>query len=309
MGRAKNILIIITLGIIALCVSFCHVPDAFDPETEKYSRATEMESGTSTEGLIMSSTSTSEILDTTTVITSSSSAESSTLENTTGSTTLASTTLESTSTENSSVESSEENISNIPPKTEKKDSSYFSTAIFIGDSRVEGLMLYGSLYDADYIYEKGLSIFKYFEHEFPINGKKQTAAAYMESKAGAFKDIYIALGLNESGYPLDSFISRYRKLVEHIKKHHADANIYVHALLPVAASLDSHSYINNKNLQKFNAALAKLSLDLGVFYIDPSPSLVDENGAIPEGVSYDGIHYDKVYVDKWQEYLQTHVAQ
>ena len=49
------------------------------------------------------------------------------------------------------------------PVFQSVDDSYFDDALFIGDSRTEGLALYGSLTNADYFSSVGLTIFKVTE--------------------------------------------------------------------------------------------------------------------------------------------------
>lgn len=49
------------------------------------------------------------------------------------------------------------------PVFQTVDDSYFDDALFIGDSRTEGLALYGSLTNADYFSSVGLTIFKVTE--------------------------------------------------------------------------------------------------------------------------------------------------
>lgn len=197
---------------------------------------------------------------------------------------------------------------NEPPESEPMDPSYFADALFFGDSRVEGLMLYGTLHDADYIFEKGLNVGNYYEKAIPLDGSDQTVASYIAAQAGRYKDIYLALGINETGWPLEGFINTYRGVIQDVKKHNPNASIYLQSILPVEKRQDSAQYANNKNIQRFNEALATLSLEENLYFIDPSPVLVDASGAVPDGKSGDGVHYNREYVMKWQEYIQSHVA-
>jgi hypothetical protein len=197
---------------------------------------------------------------------------------------------------------------NEPVLSDPKDPSYFKDAVFIGGSRTQGLMLYGSLYDADYVAGKGLDVADYFDQTIRINGQDISAAQYMTDRSGAYKDIYLSFGINELGWPVDNFISYYKNVIESVKAAHAGASIYLEAILPTDHSQDGSDYFSNANIKAFNARIAQLSLDEGVYFLDPTPALADQSGALPDGVSADGIHYDREYVEKWQYYIQTHVA-
>ena len=43
-------------------------------------------------------------------------------------------------------------------------------------------------------------------------------------------------------------------------------------------------------------------------YLDLYSEFVDENGALPEGVSRDGVHLGKDACKQWLAYLQTHTV-
>ena len=79
------------------------------------------------------------------------------------------------------------------------DDSYFSDALFIGDSRTEGLALYGSLTNADFFSSVGLSIFKVTEKAAgnPNTGESVTLSQNLAQKQ--YGKVYIMLGLNELG--------------------------------------------------------------------------------------------------------------
>ncbi len=197
---------------------------------------------------------------------------------------------------------------NQPPESAAKDPAYFKDALFIGDSRTQGLMLYGTLYDATFIYNKGYNVGQYFDEVVNTGTSKMTGAAYVQSQSGNFNDVYLGFGINETGWPLGNFISYYRSVVQHVKSYHAGASIYVMAILPVEASQDGNTYLNNKVIKTFNEAIAKMTVEEGVYFLDATPAVAGPDGAIPAGSTPDGVHFDRDYVEKWQAYIQTHVA-
>ncbi len=197
---------------------------------------------------------------------------------------------------------------NEPPLSDLKEPAYFQDALFIGDSRTQGLMLYGTLYDAEFIYNKGYNVGQYFDTPASTGAGQMTGASFIRQHAGLYKDVYIGFGINETGWPLGNFIEYYRRVVQDIKANQSNAAIYVMSVLPVEASQDSHAYINNRVIREVNRAVAQMTLEEDVYFLDATPAVAGPDGAIPAGATPDGIHFDRDYVMKWQEYIQTHVA-
>lgn len=195
----------------------------------------------------------------------------------------------------------------LPSEAPLKDPAYFADSLFIGDSRIQGLMLYGELYDANFIYGKGLNIGQYYKKQLDIDGGG-TAAELVAKNKGRYREVYIAFGINETGWPIDNFIDCYRDVVQDVMKKQPQANVYVQAILPVAHSQDNNQYVNNKVIRQFNARIEDMAQQLGVYYLDPTPAIAMEDGALPEDAATDGIHFGRSFVMKWQEYIQTHVV-
>ena len=214
------------------------------------------------------------------------------------------------SNEGQSVEGNGDSLTTVP-ETEAKQESYFADALFIGDSRTQSLMLYGSLYDADFISTRGYNAPQYFSEVISINGTETTGTDFVASKENSYKDVYLMLGTNELGYDLGVFLENYREVIQDVKAKQANANIYLNAILPVTKSKDDTNDawgVKNSNIIAFNKALRQLADEEGICFLDASTSIANELGYLPEDISPDGVHFDKDTVDKWQKYIQTHVA-
>jgi len=94
------------------------------------------------------------------------------------------------------------------------ESSYFSDALFLGDSRTVGLSLYSGL-KSNYYSQQGLNISSVVSSAFIASGdKKITLSQALDAKKD-FTKVYISFGINEIGWPsTDSFIKAYTTLVE-----------------------------------------------------------------------------------------------
>ena len=212
-------------------------------------------------------------------------------------------------TEESSSEVEVAKRAKVPAESTFKAESYFADSLFIGDSRAQSLMLYGTLLDADFIVSRGYNAPKYFNESIPINEGQAVGKDFVEQNKGSYKDIYIMLGTNELGYPIDSFIANYSEVLQHVKANNPKANIYVCAIVQVTREKNSSDdYVNNTMIKDFNARLNALAAEEDVWFLDPTSVIVDEEGYLPSEVSADGVHFDRATVAAWQEFIQKHVA-
>jgi lysophospholipase L1-like esterase len=183
----------------------------------------------------------------------------------------------------------------------------FSDAVFIGDSRTEGLQINTGLTTARFLAAKGLKVDTALtENVIKLkNGSKGTIIDGL--KEGTYKRVYIMFGMNELGWPyLDVFTQRYEKLITEVKKIQPNATIYVQSILPVTKEKsDKDAIYNNKNVIKFNKAIKEMADKNGYTYLDVSSSITDGNSCLPSDSSSDGIHLNKEYSQKWLNYLKS----
>ena len=197
------------------------------------------------------------------------------------------------------------------PESQKVGIEYFSDAVFIGDSRTEGLAINNSLYSKTTVYtEKGLRVDKIFTDKV-INkdGKKVTIMEALEKTE--FSKVYIMLGINETGWQYSSFfIKKYGEIIDEIKKINPQATIYLQSILPVSQKVSSnHKYVRNSKINEYNSLIQKMASEENVYYIDVNNAISDSLGNLPEEAATDGIHLNKTYCAKWLEYLETHTIQ
>ena len=189
----------------------------------------------------------------------------------------------------------------------RQDDSYFDDALFIGDSRTEGFMMYSSLKNINAYCSKGLSITRIYEEAIVPMEDGRTVTVLEALQTQTFAKIYIMFGVNELGWAnIDIFEERYTTLVCDIKQLQPDALIYVQGILPVSAERSKEDAVyNNENVYRFNDRIKKLCEEQNVIYLDVASSVADETGALPADASTDGIHCNGIYCDKWLEYLRN----
>ncbi|WP_209346523.1 GDSL-type esterase/lipase family protein [Flavonifractor sp. AGMB03687] len=199
------------------------------------------------------------------------------------------------------------------PQSDPVDMDYFSDALFIGDSRTDGLQIYSGIKGATFYCYKGLNIFDMSKRQVvEMNGGKYTVVEALQ-RGPQYKKIYISLGINELGYPgTDSFYKAFKSFLEEVKAAQPDAIIYLQNLVPVnpeiCAQKNQPSYVNNDRVADFNSVFPKLAEECQVALVDVKSALSDANGILPAEATVDGVHYTKAWYQKWLEYLMCHTV-
>ena len=160
----------------------------------------------------------------------------------------------------------------------KKDD--FSDAVFIGDSRTEGLQINTKLSSARFLAARGLKVDTALTSQVIRlkNGNKGTVIDGL--KGENYQRVYVMFGLNELGWPyLDVFINHYEKLLDKIKVTLPNATIYVQSILPVSKQKSDNSDIyKNAKINSFNQAIEKMAARNGYTYLDVAQIFRDSNG-------------------------------
>ena len=135
-------------------------------------------------------------------------------------------------------------------------------------------------------------------YELTVDGKKISVVEALQKNS--FDRIYIMFGINELGWPVDSFVRSYGNFVQKVKELQPNAKIYVENIFPVTANKSNQSDIyNNTNIRTFNEKIKAMAQEKGAIYVDLYSMLSDENGNLPKEYSPDGVHLEREYCDKW----------
>ena len=198
------------------------------------------------------------------------------------------------------------------PETPKVDDVYFADAAFVGDSRTDGLLIYGGMKGAANLTSNGLSIFRLEEKKaLTIDGKKYTLLEALALKQ--YGKVYLSLGVNELGYYDDEgFYESYCKAVDDIRACQPDAVIYIQGLIPLNEGVIRQSggrdYLKNDHLRIYNDLMRKTAREKNVVFLDLYSAFVDGDGELPAEASKDGVHLRKDYCRQWIDYLRTHTV-
>lgn len=197
----------------------------------------------------------------------------------------------------------------IVPESDAVGDDYFDDALFIGDSRVEGLQLLSGISNGTFYVEKGLNVKKIINDDIAnVDGKKMTVYEALEKKK--FGKIYIKSGINELGwiYP-KVFIKEYTEIIEKIKELQPDATIYVQSIIHVSKhESDTSDVYKNDRIDDYNNMILDMVKSEGVYYVDVNEEF-DDNGALKADAASDGIHLKASYCKEWLDFLKKHTVQ
>lgn len=199
------------------------------------------------------------------------------------------------------------------PETAAVEDDWFSDAVFIGDSRTDGLRLYSGIQGADFYCYKGLTIFEVDERKIvELNGNSYSVVEALE-KGPQYAKIYISLGVNELGYYNDdAYHQAFSEFLDTVKALQPDAIIYLENLVPVnpqkCAEYKQPYYVNNDRVAAYNAIYPQLATEHQVALLDVASALSDENGILPADATADGVHFTKAWYQKWLAYLMNHTV-
>ncbi len=195
------------------------------------------------------------------------------------------------------------------PPGPARDESYFADALFLGDSRLRGLLdETGIAVAADYAYV-AVSVSSVFTKNL-VGGR--TIADDLRARRPAFAKAYLCFGLNELGWPYQSeFASAYAKVIALLRELNPDAVIYLLNIYPVTAAHSQEQaarglFETNENIRVFNETIAQLALDNRCHLLNAAAAVCDESGALPEGMSPDGVHASAALCRTLLRYLMEH---
>lgn len=196
------------------------------------------------------------------------------------------------------------------PQSDAVEDSYFDDAIFVGNSRTEGFMMYSGLKNAQYLTHIGLKVDTIQTLLVAkIDGKKMTIMDALKQKE--FGKIYIMLGMNELGWVFpELFKEDYALIIDEIKRNHPNSIIYMQSILPVTKNKAiNDSIYNNENIERFNQLVKEIAFEKEVYYLNVSEGIADSDGSLPDNATFDGVHLKPDFCLVWLSYLKEHTVE
>ena len=186
------------------------------------------------------------------------------------------------------------------------EENYFDDALFIGDSRTEGMAIYGRLGQADYFASSGMTVFNVLTKETQdINFSTTDLPSLLASKQ--YGKIYIMLGINELGYAMESIMQKYENILKDIVSAQPNAKIILCANIYVTKEKSAAvSWLSWGNINRLNNNIAALADNKTIFYLDANELFCDDSGYMDPDQTGDGVHPYATGYQEWAGWLQEH---
>ena len=194
------------------------------------------------------------------------------------------------------------------PETEAVEDTYFDGAVFLGDSRTEGLSLYSGLKTGYFYTAVGATVESVFSKKnFETEGGEKVPLLDAVAEQDCDK-IYIMLGINELGWSkVKTFHDQYAKLVDRVRTDHPEAKIVLQSIPPVSAKQEAKkTYVNNARIAEYNGVIQALAEEKECYFLDVAACLTGGDGLLPKDLNFDGIHLNPAGCKVWLNYLRTH---
>ena len=200
-------------------------------------------------------------------------------------------------------------IFSIPlPETEAVEDTYFESAVFLGDSRTEGLSLYSGLKTGHFYTSVGATVESVFSKK---NFETESGEKIPLLDAVAEQDcdkIYVMLGINELGWSkTKTYHDQYAKLIDRVREDHPEAKIVLQSIPPVSAKQEAKkTYVNNERIRAYNEIIKTLAEEKECYFLDVAACLTGEDGLLPQDLNFDGVHLNPAGCKVWLNCLRTH---
>lgn len=196
---------------------------------------------------------------------------------------------------------------NLSLKPRANDSFFADTAI-LGNSLIDGLRVYSKLKTVDFYCGTSMSVISAMNKKDVRlnNGTYGTQLDAMAQKQ--YGKVYIELGINEISGSVNTYISRYRTMLDKIRAAQPNADIYIMAITPVSKAKSQGGVFTRERVRMYNEALYKLAADWGCYYLDDYTPLADSEGYLPSSDTWDGVHFAAAKYKAWEELIRTHYA-
>lgn len=200
--------------------------------------------------------------------------------------------------------SSSSNKPSTSSTSTKNSKDYFSDALFIGDSRTVGIAEYGTIKNATYFANTGMSVYNIWSQNINISSIGKVSLKELLDKKN-FGKIYIMLGINEIGYNMSQTAKKYQELVKYVNTKQPKAIIYLQANLHVTKEKsDSDKTINNTRINKLNNVISKMANNKNIFYLDVNSVFDDSSGNLRADYTSDKVHIYGKYYKQWTEWIR-----
>ena len=199
-------------------------------------------------------------------------------------------------------------VVNPVSRGDRKDNSYYDSAVFVGSKALSGLSDYGYVKAENMLLSDEIKLSNFNSVILSENGSESTVAETIMRKNA--DKIYIMTGL----YDLDNmenadFFDEFEAFIENVKESDESIDVYIISLLPVPASAESTAALNT-DIDAYNSKLLEFANKMNVYYLDVNTEFKGNDGKLPASdAEINGIRLKKEIYEKFSEYILSHVAE
>lgn len=196
----------------------------------------------------------------------------------------------------------------IPKDSSGIAQAFFEDSAFVGNSFIDGMIIYDLVDGADYFSKVGLNV-KTASTDSTDTGSCPVIEELNSTKV--YKKIFMMFGENEVDWPsTQTFTDEYAKLVKKAKQYQPEAEVYLLAITPITkeASDAEQDGATNEKIKKFNKLIKQVADSENVIYCDLFTAVADKNGELPKEAATDGVHFGNEYYKKCLIYIQEHYS-
>lgn len=195
----------------------------------------------------------------------------------------------------------------LQKNTSTVNANYLNEITYIGDSRFVGLLEYGI--DQSNVFAKsGLNHIQALTQSFVElpDGSKVTLVDALAQNQNDI--ILINFGVNGAGwFGTDEFIDNYNELLDLVIANTDNVAIVIQSILPIANSYEyKENGFPNTRIDELNEYLLEIAYQRGLYYLDSSYVLKDENNYLATKYTNDGLHFNNQAYEMLLQHIQEY---
>lgn len=215
-----------------------------------------------------------------------------------------------TSTSSSSV-SRPAAVGGLLGATVRADDAYLEDTVFVGDSRVNGMLYAGVIEEKNVFAYNGLSHSGALTKQFVDlgTGRKLTVAQAIGVRRP--QRAVVAFGINGIAWIGEaSFIEGYEELLDAMVEQSPDTTFIIQSILPVSTAKEQEDgRFANEKIDRYNRLLQQLAEEKGMYYLNTAEALKNVDGALDARYDRgDGLHFSNAASDAIIDYFMTHAV-
>lgn len=197
-----------------------------------------------------------------------------------------------------------------PPESFEGPSTFFSDAVFIGDSVSRMLGIYntrvGLVAGATFISKGSYSVRHAVDNTMLLDFRGKAMKIEDAINESGCKKVFLMLGMNDIGiYGVTKTMNRWKVLLDRLQKNCPDVEIYIQSATPIYTGSEIGA-LNNERMDAYNASLKEFAENNGCTFIDVASYLKDHTGGLAAKYTSDRyVHLSNPGSQVWIDVLKA----